>query len=79
MVELFRMENAHGCISPMDPHIKLKNEQCEDYPAEKHLYQSIFCSFMYAALGTYPNIAYCITALIRYNAIPRLTHPTTAR
>jgi hypothetical protein len=41
VIKRFRMESAHGCVSLMDPNIKLENEQCEDNPADKRLFNQL--------------------------------------
>ena len=64
------MEKATPIYSPMDPHVMLDNEVCEDNPADRMLYLSIVGSPMFAALGTRPDIAFSVTALSRYNVQP---------
>jgi hypothetical protein len=49
MINRFHTENPYGCVSPMDTNIKLENEQCKDNPTDKHLYQSIAGSLIYAS------------------------------
>jgi hypothetical protein len=64
----FRMENAKSATSPMDPNVRLDNPHCEDREANKSLYLSMVGSLMYAALGTRPGLAFCVTSLSRYNS-----------
>ena len=79
MIRRFRMENATPIHSPMDPHVALDNENCEDKPVDKTLYLSIVGSLMFAALGTRPDIAFSVMALSRYNVLPLQMHLTAAK
>jgi len=63
----------------MDPNIGLENEHCEDKAGDKKIYLSLVGSLMYAAaLGTHPDIAYAVTILSQYNAVPLTMHYTAA-
>lgn len=76
----FRMENSHDALSPMDPNVRLTNTHCEDKPVlDRRLYLSIVGSLMYAALGTRPDLSFCVTALSRYNTTPLQMHLTAAK
>ena len=79
MVRRFRMENATPIHSPMDPHVALDNEICEDNPVDKTFYLSIVGSLMFAALGTRPDIAFSVMCLSRYNILPLKMHLTAAK
>ena len=73
------MEKATPIYSPMDPHVMLDNEVCEDKPADRALYLSIVGFLMFAALGTRPDIAFSVTALSRYNVQLLQMHLTAAK
>ena len=76
----FGMQGCHGVHSPMDPNVCLNNEKCEDKRVPDHKqYLSMVGSLMYAALGTRPDLSYCVTALSRYNATPLQMHLTAAK
>jgi hypothetical protein len=75
----FRMENAKSATSPMDPNVRLDNPRCEDKEANKTLYLSMVGSLMYAALGTRPDLAFCVTSLSRHNSRPLAMHLTAAK
>lgn len=75
----FRMGLAKGAPSPMDPNVNLNNNQCDDRPANAQLYLSMVGSLMYAALGTRPDLAFCVATLSRYNQSPLQMHLTAAR
>lgn len=76
----FRMESCHPALSPLDPNVRLNNPLGEDKQiTDSRQYLSIVGSLMYAALGTRPDISYCVTALSRYNATPLQMHLTAAR
>ena len=66
MIQRLRMEDATPIYSPMDPHVALDNEHCEDKPVDKTLYLRIVGSWMFAALGTRRDIAFNVTALSTY-------------
>ena len=61
------MEKATPIYSPVDPHVMLGSEECEDKLADREFYLSIVGSLMFAALGTRPDIAFSVTALSRYS------------
>ena len=64
VLQRFSMEGCHGALNPMDPNVRLSNENCEDKRVTDHKqYLSIVGSLMYAALGTRPVLSYCVTAL----------------
>lgn len=76
----FGMEKAHGSASPMDVNVRLDNPTCEDRQVtDVKGYLAIVGSLMYAALGTRPDIAFCVTALSRYNSAPLTMHLTAAK
>jgi hypothetical protein len=79
IIKRFRMENTNGVSSPMDPNVRLENEACEDELADKQLYLSIVGSFMYAALGTRPDISFAVTSLSCHNETLLITHLTAAK
>jgi hypothetical protein len=64
---------------PMDPNVRLDEQQQGGVPVEPTYYQSIVGSLMYAALGTRPDIAYAVAALSRYNSRPLTVHLTAAK
>ena len=75
-----RMESCHNVLSPMDLNLWLSNTICEDKPAlDRKRYLSMVGSLLYAALGTQPDLSYCVTALSRYNSTPLQMHITAAR
>lgn len=80
IINRFGMEMAHGSASPMDVNVRLDNATCED-PQVKDVrgYLAIVGSLMYAALGTRPDIAFCVTVLSRYNSAPLTMHLTAAK
>ena len=79
MIRRFKMEKATPIYSPMDLHVMLDNEVCEDNPADRMLYLSIVGSLMFAAFGTRPDIAFSVTALSRYNVQPLQMHLSAAK
>ena len=76
----FRMENSYDALCPMDPNVRLGNLTCEDKQVtDPKRYLSMVGSLMYAALGTRPDLSYCVTALSRYNSAPLQMHLTAAK
>ena len=64
----------------MDPNVQLNNTACEDkLVSDRKRYLSMVGSLMYAALGTRPDLSYCVTALSRYNSTPLQMHVTAAK
>jgi hypothetical protein len=80
VIRRFNLENAKETASPMDANVDLDNPLCDDKQvSDKTLYQSMIGSLMYAALGTRPDIAFCVTVLSKYNANPLQMHLTAAK
>jgi hypothetical protein len=81
ILKRFEMTEAHGAQMPMDPNVRLDEQQPEQggVPVGPTHYQSIVGSLMYAALGTRPDIAYAVAALSRYNSRPLTVHLTAAK
>jgi len=79
IIKRFRMEEARGVTSSMDPNVRLEDDVCEDKPANKLLHLSTVGSLIYAALGTRHDIAFAVTALSRYNETPLTIHLTAAK
>jgi hypothetical protein len=80
IIRKFGLESAKEVSSPMDANVDLDNPLCNDKQlTDKILYQSMIESLMYAALGTRPDIAFCVTVLSKYNANPLQMHLTAAK
>jgi hypothetical protein len=80
IVRRFQLQNARDAVSPMDPHVDLDNPNCEDKQIkDQTLYQSMVGSLMYAALGTRPDISFCVAVLSKYSAQPLQMHFTAAK
>jgi hypothetical protein len=80
IVRRFQLQNARDAVSPMDPHVDLDNPNCEDKQTkDQTLYQSMVGSLMYAALGTRPDISFCVAILSKYSAQPLQMHFTAAK
>lgn len=73
------MALAEDPVSPMDPNVNRNNNQCEDKLADTQLYHSMVGSLMYAALGTCPDLAFCVASLSRHNQNPLQMHLTAAK
>ena len=71
--------DAKPAKPPPDPQTDLANIQCEDKLANRKEYLSKVGSLMYAALGSRLDIAFCVTALSRYNVQPLEMHATAAK
>jgi hypothetical protein len=80
IVRRFQLQDARDAVSPMDPHVDLDNPNCEDKQIkDQTLYQSMVGSLMYAALGTRPDISFCVAVLSKYSAQPLQMHFTAAK
>jgi hypothetical protein len=79
IIKRFGMENGRNVSNPLDPDVRLENDECEDHPADRTLYLSLIGSLMYAALGSCPDISFAISSLSRYNSAPLATHLTAAK
>jgi hypothetical protein len=79
MIKRFSMEDSRNVSNPLDPNVRLENEECEDNPADHMLYLSLVGSLRNAALGSRPDISFAISSLTRYNSAPVATHLTAAK
>jgi hypothetical protein len=79
MIKRFGMEDSRNVSNPLDPNVRLENDECEDNPADRMLYLSLIGSLMYAALGSRPDISFAVRSLSRYNSAPLATHLTAAK
>jgi hypothetical protein len=73
------MEDSRNVSNPLNPNVRLENEECEDNPADRNLYLSLIGSLMYAALGSCPDISFAVSSLSRYNSVPLAIHLTAAK
>jgi hypothetical protein len=79
MIKRFGMEDSRNVSNPLDPNVRLENEECKENPADRTLYLSLVGSLMYAALGSRPDISFAVSSLSRYNSAPLATHLTAAK
>jgi hypothetical protein len=79
MIKWFGMEDSCNVSNPLDPNVRLENEECEDNPADRTLYLSLIGSLMYATLGSRLDISFTISSLSRYNLAPLATHLTAVK
>ena len=75
----FSMTDCKPVGTPMDPSLKLSNEQCpktaEDKAEMKNIpYINAVGSLLYLALLTRPDIAYTASVLARFNSNPGMIH-----
>ena len=77
MLKRFGLENCNPVLTPMDPHVVIKNRTSP--PANISLYQQLLGSLLYAAMCTRPDIAYAIHALSQYSVDPGEEHWTAAK
>jgi len=68
----FRMDESRPVATPMA--MKLHRRKPEEESCNPTIYQSMIGSLMYAMTATWPDIAYAITVLSRYNPDPRNEH-----
>jgi hypothetical protein len=79
IIKRFGMENSCHVSNPLDPDIRLENEECKNHPADRILYLSLIGLLMYAALGSHLDILFAISSLSRYNSAHLATHLTAAK
>lgn len=79
ILKRFLMSSVKDTLSPMDPNVNINNNQCEDKPGNTQLYLSMVGSLMYAAMGTHPDLAFCVAALSGHNQRPLQMHLTAAK
>ena len=73
VLEKFGMADSHPVSTPLDPNIKLMKT-----PDDKHHdipeYQSAIGLFMYAAIGTQPDISFAVQTLSQFMSNPSPAH-----
>ena len=79
ILRLFKMHEAHGLSTPLDPNVKLRNDDDETSKSDTRLYQSQVGKLMYAMLGTRPDLAFTISTLARFNASPSNSHASAVK
>jgi len=78
ILKRFGLEGCVAVSTPMDPKIKLA-QRTDEAPTDKHLYQQIIGSLMYAMIGTRPDIAFPIQQLSQFSSDPSVTHMQAAK
>ncbi|EJF55486.1 hypothetical protein DICSQDRAFT_25697, partial [Dichomitus squalens LYAD-421 SS1] len=81
VLERFGMTDSNPVSTPLDPNVKLVKcaEDADLTEMRKCPYQAVIGSLMYAALGTRPDIAYAVQALLQYNSRYGPEHWTAAK
>jgi hypothetical protein len=72
ILKRFRMEKAHPMSTPMAANLKLP--KLEVATIDRHLFQSMLGSLMYAAVGTRPDIAFATHYLAQHTISPGKKH-----
>lgn len=84
----FGLENANPVATPIDPNIKLDDEECssdeidaqrERDPRGMYGYATLIGSLMYLALGTRPDITYAVNKLAQFTSNPKPKHWTAVK
>ena len=73
------MEGCNAVSTPMIPGRKLETRKGSEPSVNKHEYQHLVGSLMYAMLGTRPDIAFAVQQLSQFNADPSITHMIAAK
>jgi len=75
------MEHTDDVSTPMDPNVKLDlaKDQGEKELDDITDYQEVVGSLMYAALATWPDISFAVTALSHYYSKQFTSHMTAAK
>jgi hypothetical protein len=77
MLWKFKMQEAKGGLTPLDPHQKL--QRTKSTIPEKLIYQLHVKKLMHAILGTRPDLAYMISTLAKFNSMPSAEHLAAAK
>jgi len=78
VLERCKMENCHGCKTPMDTKLVLTKPENNEIVGTVE-YQSLVGSIMYAMLGTRPDLAYTVSTLSKFNSCPAVMHHAAAK
>jgi hypothetical protein len=73
------MNNSHPTLLPIDPNTTLTMEDSVLEGEEYHLFQSIIRSCMYVVTYSRPNLAYPVSYLSQFFAVPSKSHCTAAK
>jgi hypothetical protein len=76
------MEDCNGVAAPMESGIQLQHAQGSDEqdPGDRRLlYQSLVGSLMYLMTATRPNLAFTVSMLSKFNAVPTDEHVSAAK
>jgi Reverse transcriptase (RNA-dependent DNA polymerase) len=78
ILKKYGMEDANAVTTPMDSNLKLEPGEPEAGNRSNN-YASLIGSLMYAAVATWPDIAYAVNRLASFTANPTLSHWDTAK
>jgi hypothetical protein len=73
------MEDGNPAPTLLHYQTRLDNDMSTDREVYSAIYLTIVGRLMYAATSTWPDIAYSVAALRRYNAKPYTTHKKAAK
>jgi hypothetical protein len=79
ILKRFNMEDCKPVSTPMDPNVRLSSAMSPQSPADTKFMQSVpyvqaVGALMYLAIATWPDIAYAVGVLARFNKDPGLMH-----
>ena len=78
ILKKYRMEDANSVTTLMDSNLKLEPREPE-VGNRSNNYVSLIGSLMYAAVATWPDIAYAVNRLASFTANPTLSHWNAAK
>jgi hypothetical protein len=76
------MENYNGATIPMESEIQLPHVQdsdMQDIEDRQLLYQLLIGSLMYPMTATWPDLAFTVSMLNKFNAVPTDEHLFAAK
>jgi hypothetical protein len=88
LLKKFGLENANAVSTPIDPHVKLDDDEKSEEIIDEgeinstlisHGYATLIGSLMYLALGTRPDIAYAVNKLAQFTSQPKPKHWTALK
>ena len=79
ILERFGMANSNPVSTPIATGTVFQKSTPNDQLVDSKFYQRIVGSLMYAMLGTRPDIAYAVSQLSQFNAVPNSTHLAAAK
>ena len=79
LLEKYGLSDANTVATPMDPNVKLVEDDGYSKTVDSILYQSMAGSILHLARATRPDISHSVAVVSRYNSSPTVAHFTAVK